>query len=60
MEDMQSIAMVVEPMKDESWARWEYAKTMVKPADLTYNPRQDSARLDVLLGGLAYEAKSNS
>src|SRR6202012_1910483 len=30
MQEMQSIAHVLEPINGESWARWEYAKSMAK------------------------------
>ena len=55
--EMISLAHALEPMNAESWARWTYAKDMVKPASPAYDPREDSARLDVLLGGLAYHSE---
>lgn len=55
LKEMRAVAAALSPISSESLARWDYAKSMVKLPDLTYNPRQDSARLDVLLGGLAYE-----
>jgi beta-N-acetylhexosaminidase len=58
--EMEAIAAVMEPMNKESWARWEHAKTMANAPDPAYNPLQDNARLDVLLGGLAYDVKSSS
>ncbi|MFY9287833.1 MAG: glycoside hydrolase family 3 N-terminal domain-containing protein [Alphaproteobacteria bacterium] len=58
MAEMEAIAGALEPINRESWARWEYAKSVVNPANPDYNPQQDAARLDVLLGGLAYNAES--
>jgi beta-N-acetylhexosaminidase len=55
LKEMRAVAAAVPPLSAEGLARWEYAKTMVKAPDTTYNPAQDNARLDVLLGGLAYE-----
>jgi hypothetical protein len=40
-------------MNDVSWARWTHAQSMVVPINPAYDPREDAARLDVLLGGLA-------
>jgi len=58
LEEMETIAQALEPINDASWARWERAKAMVKAPPATYNAAADSAQLDVLLGGLAYHAKS--
>lgn len=58
MDEMQAIAQAVEPMSDETLQRWEHAKTMVKEPDPHYQPSQDIARLDILLGGMAFEEKS--
>jgi beta-N-acetylhexosaminidase len=58
MDEMKDVARVLAPMSDQSWTRWDHAKNMVKPADPAYNPKADIARLDTLLGGLAYEDKS--
>jgi len=58
LEEMEEIAKALQPMNDESWGRWEYAKTMVKARDASYNPAADVEKLDVLLGGLAYQAQS--
>lgn len=58
--EMEEIAAALEPINDESWSRWEYAKTMTRPPEGVYNPHWDSARLDVLLGAIAYQAKSIS
>ncbi len=52
--EMKPIAEALEPMSAEAWGRWEYAKSMVKMPVGSYNPQEDNARLDVLLGGLAY------
>jgi beta-N-acetylhexosaminidase len=58
LEEMEEIAASLNPMNDESWAHWEHAKSMVKTPEAPYNSAADSAELDVLLGGLAYQAKS--
>ena len=52
--EMDSISRVLKPMDDTSWARWTHAQAMVTPIDPAYDPAEDAARLDVLLGGLAY------
>jgi len=51
--EMAAIGMELQPMNDESWARWTHAQSMVVPINPAYDPREDAARLDVLLGGLA-------
>ncbi len=56
--EMEAIATALEPMGAESWGRWEYAKSMVNRPEPGYNPRQDNARLDILLGGLAYDVET--
>jgi beta-N-acetylhexosaminidase len=53
--EMETIARALEPMKEASWARWTHAKALVTPMNPSYNPAEDAARLDVLLGGLAYQ-----
>lgn len=58
LDEMQTIAAAIGPMGDESWARWDYAKTMVKMPEGPYNSLVDSEQLDVLLGGSAFQAKS--
>ncbi len=55
IEEMESIARNVDRMSEKSWARWEKAKTLVKPLDSTYAPREDIDRLNILLGGLAFD-----
>jgi beta-N-acetylhexosaminidase len=55
LEEMQQIAAALKPMNDESWARWNYAKSSVRTPEGFYDPVPDSERLDTLLGGLAYE-----
>jgi len=60
LSEMEAIAKVMEPMNGESRARWNFAQTMVNPPDPTYSSREDSARLDVLLGGLAYDVEMES
>ncbi|MDP9127344.1 MAG: beta-N-acetylhexosaminidase [Pseudomonadota bacterium] len=53
--EMRSIAPVLTPMTGESLARWVHAQSMVKAANPKYSPVEDTARLDTLLGGLAYD-----
>ncbi len=55
--EMEAISRVLEPMKDSSWTRWNYAKSRVMAADKAYNHALDAERLDVLLGGLAFNEK---
>jgi beta-N-acetylhexosaminidase len=55
LNEMRAIAGALSPISGESLARWNHARSMVKTPDPAYKPREDSARLDVLLGGLAYE-----
>jgi beta-N-acetylhexosaminidase len=55
LKEMRAVASALPPLSAESAKRWEYAKSMVKSPNPGYSPLQDSARLDVLLGGLAYE-----
>ena len=55
---MEQITNVLTPMEDESWARWERAKSMVKPPPENYDPAADSARLDILLGAIAFQVRS--
>jgi len=56
--EMQEIAETLSPMRAESWARWEYAKSMLIPPNASYSPSEDLAALDMLLGGFAYDEKS--
>jgi len=58
--EMEAIAAILEPTSNESWARWEHAKSMVNAPSPHYNPREDVARLDVLLGGLAYDEETET
>ncbi|MDE2029039.1 MAG: beta-N-acetylhexosaminidase [Alphaproteobacteria bacterium] len=51
--EMAAIDMALEPMSDAGWARWMHAKAMIVQPNAAYNPSEDAARLDVLLGGLA-------
>ena len=60
IEHMQAIAHALKSMCDESWARWEYAKKMVKKPNPAYSPTGDNARLDILLGAMAFEEKTGS
>jgi beta-N-acetylhexosaminidase len=57
MEEMLQIVHALEPISDETLKRWERAKSMVKPADSYYQPLEDIRRLDILLGGMAYEER---
>jgi beta-N-acetylhexosaminidase len=54
-QEMSAIAACLNPMSDVSWARWKHAAAMVAPRDPNYNIRDDAERLNVLLGGLAYD-----
>lgn len=56
MAEMEAIAGVLPHIKAESWSRWQHAKAMAGHPNPAYSPRDDIARLDVLLGGLAYDA----
>ena len=58
MEEMLAVVHALEPISDETLKRWDHALSMVKPIDPDYRPAEDTARLDVLLGGMAYEEKS--
>jgi beta-N-acetylhexosaminidase len=55
LDEMRAVAKVLKPMKAETRQRWEYAQLMVHAPSPGYNPLQDNERLDVLLGGLAYD-----
>jgi beta-N-acetylhexosaminidase len=52
-DEMAAIGLALDPMGDAAWARWQRAKSMVAPLNPAYNPAQDAAQLDVMLGGLA-------
>ncbi|MDX2028406.1 MAG: beta-N-acetylhexosaminidase [Alphaproteobacteria bacterium] len=54
LEEMKAVASALGPMKDAAWARWEHARAMVKTPE-AYDPAADNARLDILLGGLAWD-----
>ena len=58
LDEMEAITAVLQPMNEESWGRWEHAKAMAKTPEAAYNPAADSARLDILLGAIAYQAKA--
>lgn len=58
MDEMREVAAALEPMSDETLQRWERARSMVKAPDPRYNPAADTARLDMLLGGLAFGAQA--
>ncbi len=55
---MEAIARALEPMGAASWERWEHAKAMLGTPDPLYDPTEDAQRLDILLGGLAYEKRT--
>ncbi len=56
---MEILAGALSPMGDASWERWQHAKAMLRPLDDSYAPEEDAARLDIFLGGLAFEAQSD-
>ncbi len=56
MAQMIEIADALPAMSEASWARWTHARAMATPMNPAYHPAEDSARLDILLGGLAYGA----
>lgn len=58
MEQMLAVVHALEPMSDQTMKRWERAQSMVKPLDPHYHSRLDIDRLDILLGGIAFEEKS--
>lgn len=53
--EMRAVAEVLKPIKKESWERWEHAQSMLRVPEPGYAPMQDMERLDVLLGGLAWD-----
>jgi beta-N-acetylhexosaminidase len=53
--EMEVVSNALEPMNDASWARWIHARSMITPLNPAYTSHEDAARLDVLLGGLAYQ-----
>ncbi len=55
LKGMQAIAEALPPLSEASWNRWLAAQARAKPRDLSYAPEKDAARLDILLGGLAFE-----
>lgn len=58
MKEMENLVDEMEPMKAESWARWTYAQSMVERPNPHYDPREDGEKLDILLGGIAYDVES--
>jgi beta-N-acetylhexosaminidase len=60
MDEMEAIVKALHPTNRETWARWLYAKSMAGQPDPAYNTSRDSARLDVLLGGLAYDVETKA
>ena len=56
--EMEAISGTLEPLSNESAARWQYAKSMVAAPLAKYRPLDDNARLDVLLGAIAYDEES--
>ncbi len=57
IEEMQDVANAMDPIRDQSWARWEHAKSMLKE-QVPFDAAADSSRLDILLGGMAFESKA--
>lgn len=55
LSEMAAVGRCVGPMRAESLARWERVRGRAKHPVRTYDPREDAERLDVLLGGLAFE-----
>ncbi|MDD3029348.1 MAG: beta-N-acetylhexosaminidase [Alphaproteobacteria bacterium] len=53
--EMEAIVRVLGPMSQAAESRWAHAKAMVNPPDPAYDPRDDMERLDILLGGLAFD-----
>ena len=60
MEEMLAVVHALQPMADQTVTRWEHAQSMVKPLDPHYHPRIDIERLDILLGGMAYDDKTEA
>jgi len=58
--EMEAISRNLEPMSDVSWERWTHAQAMLKKPDPAYDPAEDAARLDILLGGLAFEGRNGN
>ncbi len=56
MDEMRLVASRLPAMSDPAWARWLRAKEMASAVDGCYDPAEDSARLDTLLGGYAGSA----
>ena len=42
-------------MSETSWARWGHAKARVTQTTSAYDPHEDIDRLNILLGGLAFD-----
>lgn len=55
LKEMQILAEALPAMGEESWRRWLRAKERVMPPDPCYAASKDAARLDILLGGLAFD-----
>ncbi|MBV8549117.1 MAG: beta-N-acetylhexosaminidase [Alphaproteobacteria bacterium] len=58
IEEMRMMAAALKPMQDESWSRWLYAQSMIRPMEKNYRPAADIARLDILLGAVAFTAET--
>lgn len=58
--EMEAIAAQLQPMSEESWERWERAKSMAKSPAPGYNSSEDNARLDILLGAIAFQIKTTA
>jgi beta-N-acetylhexosaminidase len=57
--EMEAIAEALQPMGDDSWERWQRAKSMVNLPESAYNPAADSVRLDMLLGAAAFSLRNS-
>jgi len=55
LNEMEAIAEALQPISSKALARWKFARSMVKEPQGSYNPREDMARLDVLLGAIQYD-----
>lgn len=58
LDEMKAVANALQPIKDETMARWARALSMRKLPSEPYNPVEDLAQLDLMLGGIAFDAKS--
>jgi beta-N-acetylhexosaminidase len=54
--ELAAVARDLPLMSERSWDRWVHAQDMVTTISSPYSPAEDVERLDVLLGGLAFDA----